>query len=196
MSVSTPKYLLFCTARRGEDRGQWRFVLRQSDGPDRLEASDWEAEVSLERLELLAVVRGLEALDQPAQVTLVTSSRYLTLGFSFGLAEWSACDWQWERYGEMVPVKHADLWQRIDQALAFHEVQCRTLRSDRASSPLATPHHAWLPSAARRETAPVSVEPEQPQAWNRVRERASAALSWLGRSRDADSRQPAWVGAG
>ena len=45
-----------------------------------LEAADDEAEATPERLELLAVVRGLEALDQPSRVTLVTGSRFLCWG--------------------------------------------------------------------------------------------------------------------
>ncbi|MFO0896057.1 MAG: RNase H family protein [Pirellulales bacterium] len=194
--VSPPKYLLFCTARRADDRGQWRFVLRQADGSERLEASDWEAEASLERLELLAVVRGLEALDQPAQVTLVTSSRYLALGFNFGLTEWSAAGWQWERFGEMVPVKHADLWQRVDQALAFHEVQCRTLRTDRGATPAPTPHYAWSPAQTGRAEPAVAEAAPAERPMGRMRDRAAAALSWLGKGRTAEHRQPSWVGAG
>src|SRR5690606_23293920 len=78
-----------------------------------------------ERLELLAVVRGLEALDGPARVTLVTKSRYVSRGLRFGMTEWRANDWQWERFGRVVPVKDHDLWQRIDRALLFHQVECQ-----------------------------------------------------------------------
>ena len=37
---------------------------------------------------------------------------------------------QWELFGEMVPVKNRDLWQRVDQALRFHKVHVRTWRFD------------------------------------------------------------------
>ena len=43
-----------------------------------------------------------------------------------GLPEWRANDWQWEHFGEMVPVKNRDLWQRVDRALGYHELKCRT----------------------------------------------------------------------
>lgn len=39
-------------------------------------------------------------------------------------------DWCWERFGQLVPVKHLDLWRRIDQALKFHQVECRKWRPD------------------------------------------------------------------
>jgi len=92
--------------------------------------ADQEPEVQGERLELLTVVRGLEALDQPSRVTLMTSSKYVREGIRYGLSEWQSNGWCWESFGEMVPVKNRDLWQRIDRAMRFHEVDCRTWRLD------------------------------------------------------------------
>ena len=95
-------------------------------------AEDREADVHGERLELLAVVRGLEALDQPSRVTLFTGSRYVSRGLTEGLENWRENDWQWERFGEWVPVRDRDLWKRVDRALKFHMVECRRWRFDRA----------------------------------------------------------------
>ena len=91
---------------------------------------------SRERLDLLAVVRGLEALDQPSRVTLVTASGYVHRGLRFGLPAWRQNGWQWERYGQMVPIKNRDLWQRVDRALEFHEVAFRCARIDPAHDDL------------------------------------------------------------
>jgi ribonuclease HI len=129
MSAHAPHYLLFSESRRrsaGAPASDWRFVLQSLDGTSRLEAADAEPELGCERLELLAVVRGLEALEQPSQVTLVTPSKYVARGLSYGLADWRENDWNWENHGQMVPIKNRDLWQRLDRALAFHQVQCRT----------------------------------------------------------------------
>ena len=131
MNSCTPKYLLF-SEPSGGPRGTWKFVLRSIHGSECLEASDDEPGVCGERLELLTVVRGLEALDQPSKVTLVTPSKYVREGIRYGLREWRSNGWRWEYYGEMVPVKNRDLWQRIDRALRFHEVDCRRWRFDRA----------------------------------------------------------------
>lgn len=113
--------------------GQWRFVLESLDGDVVLEATDDERDGDASRLELLAVVRGLEALDQPSRVTLLTPSRYVTHGIRYGLDEWRENDWQWERFGEMERIKNWDLWQRIDRAMSFHEVDCRVWRFDAAA---------------------------------------------------------------
>lgn len=139
MDVRNPEYVLFCESAGGTpgvaaSRDGWRFVLQSADGADRLEAADSEPDARGERLDLLAVVRGLEALDQPSHVTLVTTSRYVRHGLVYGLAEWRENDWRWDRFGEMAPVKNADLWRRVDQALAYHTIVCRTWRTESAAS--------------------------------------------------------------
>lgn len=123
--VAAPHYLLFSEASCSADSRSWRFVLQDVESRRRMVVSDEEALMCGERLELLAVVRGLEALDGPARVTLVTKSRYVSRGLRFGMTEWRANDWQWERFGRVVPVKDCDLWQRVDRALLFHQVQCQ-----------------------------------------------------------------------
>ena len=122
-------YLLFSEATAaGEEQGVWRFVLDGVGNQFRLSVSDVEAVACPERLELLAVVRGLEAIDQPSRVTLVTKSRYVSRGLRRGLAEWRANGWQWERFGRLAPVRDHDLWRRVDRALEFHVGDCRLWR--------------------------------------------------------------------
>src|SRR5215204_468482 len=125
MPVASPHYLLLAESRRRNQQGDWRFVLKTPDGKPQLEASDAEPATGEQRLELLAVVRGLEALDQPSRVTLLTRSTYISRGLNYGLEEWRENDWQWERHGQMVPVKDGDLWKRLDRALNFHRLECR-----------------------------------------------------------------------
>ena len=120
-------YLLFSEASRNLRTAQiWRFVLQNLATQRRFSAFDTEEGVSGERLELLAVVRGLEALEGPALVTLVTKSRYVSRGIKLGLDEWRASNWRWERFGKIVTVRDHDLWQRVDRALEFHQVECQT----------------------------------------------------------------------
>lgn len=135
MSIRRPHYLLFSECRIQDETesspvGHWRFVLETVDGEDRLEAADREFNLGSERLQLLSVIRGLEALDQPSRVTLITPSRYVTRGMRFGLHHWRHSNWCWEYDGEMRPIKNRDLWQRLDQTLQFHQVRCRWLRLD------------------------------------------------------------------
>lgn len=135
--ANVPHYLLFTDATDGRDTftdvacGQWCFLLESLGDAHEIEASDFEPNIERERLELLAVVRGLEALDQPSRVTLVTPSRYVNRGIRFGLDTWRESNWKWEAYGLLKPVKNYDLWQRIDRAMEIHQVVCRRWRLDR-----------------------------------------------------------------
>jgi ribonuclease HI len=157
MSVRPPHFLLHAEAsalpRAAQTGGSggWRFVLEPIGAGQRLEASDCEPDTCGERLELLALVRGLEALDQPSRVTLVTHSRYVRTGLAYGLDEWRTNGWCWEHFGEMSPVKNRDLWQRIDRALRYHDLECRMWRFDEAHGPTSRPRRctAGINPAAR-----------------------------------------------
>ncbi len=149
MSVPTPHWMLYSRTSEPDDHDigydgitafRWHFSLRSADGDVQVEAADEEPESDRERIELLAVVRGLESLDEPSRVTLVTSSPYVRRGFRFGLAEWKKNGWQWERFGRMAPVKHADLWRRVDRVMEYHQVECRELRFDPPLDDLSPPH--------------------------------------------------------
>jgi len=157
MTPNTPHFYLRSEALPAEDgpAARWRFVLTRGATGERFEASDDEPAAHGERLELLAAVLGLEALDQPSRVTLSTASRFVYLGVMQGVQRWRADGWQWERFGELVPVKHRDLWQRMALALDIHQVECR-LRG-RAALP-AIPATEQAKSAApvpRRKAGPV-----------------------------------------
>lgn len=140
--------------------GWWRFRVRAADGTEQFEAGDVEPDARGERLSLLTAVRALEALEGPSHVTLVGASRYVRQGITFGLPEWRENGWQWEYFGQMVPVRDRDLWQRLDRALRFHQVDCRVWRSD---GPHASPP-AWRAQAARQGMAP--------------RQRSRVAVAW------------------
>jgi ribonuclease HI len=137
--ATNPHFLLYSEAT-GSDCGapRWRFVLQSVGSDDQLAAGDVEPGVPAARLELLAVVRGLEAIDQPSRVTLVTRSRYVARGIRRELNHWRDRSWHWERFGTLVPIRDRDLWQRVDRALTFHKVECvRQPASCRALPPAA-----------------------------------------------------------
>jgi len=137
MATCKPHYLLFCDgcllpsgALHTEARGRWRFVLEDIVTGAKTEASDCEPSDHLDRVSLLAVTRGLEALEQPSRVTLITTSRYVARGLQYGLVEWRENDYCWEHFGSIQPIRNADLWRRVDVALKFHEVQCRWMSQE------------------------------------------------------------------
>ncbi len=121
-------HFLLCTEASRTECGapRWKFVLQSVDGDERLSAADSELESRPSRMELLAVVRGLEAIDRPSRVTLLTRSRYVYRGIRRQLNHWREHHWQWEHFGKLVPIRDQDLWRRVDRALEFHRVECCT----------------------------------------------------------------------
>jgi len=164
MVESKPHFLLFCSAHVSRHSaadtepigGTWHFVLERIDAEYRLEAADSERSLPRDRLSLLAVVRGLEALEQPSQVTLVTTSRYVSRGLRYGLNEWRESGYSWEHFGMQKPVRNADLWQRVDGALGYHAVGCRLLESAVADTELCVAAPAVQPELCEvaEQTAP------------------------------------------
>lgn len=125
----------------------WRFELENVATGEKFDATDKEANCAPDRAALVAVLRGLEALEQPSRVTLMTNSRYVFRGLRYGLTEWRENNFSWEHFGSVQPIRNADLWKRIDRTLGYHQVQCRWIpkanESARADdSVVATPANA------------------------------------------------------
>lgn len=107
--------------------GRWSFLLESADGAPSFFAEDWEDAADLARLQALALVRGLEALDRPSRVVLLNPPENLERGLTYGLPAWRFHDFQEDFDGELVPAPNADLWRRIDRALRFHKISARRL---------------------------------------------------------------------
>jgi hypothetical protein len=114
--------------------------LRPIDGSKAIEVADVEPGVWGERLDLLTVIRALESLDQPSRVALIGCSRYVRQGIEHGLEEWQDNAWRWEWFGQMIPVRDADLWQRMDRILKIHQVECGQRRFDGPHNSMPEPH--------------------------------------------------------
>lgn len=137
ITTTKPHYLLFCEGNAGpafgfpeDDASRWRFVLENVETGHKIEAWDYEEILHPDRISLMAVIRGLEALDQPSKVTLVTTNRYVARGLQYGLSEWRENDFCWEHFGSIQPIRNQDLWRRVDIALRYHEVTCRWMAYD------------------------------------------------------------------
>ena len=181
VSAREPHFVLFSEATAEHGQPRWRFVLQSVGSEDSFTAADCEPASRGNRLELLAVVRGLEALDGPSRVTLVTRSRYVARGICRGLQQWRERGWNWERFGKLVPIRDRDLWQRVDRALEFHQVQCVTWRFDAAPDLAAfgacgPAAEAASPEAASAEPALVIVP--RRAARQVIRSREDSALHW------------------
>jgi ribonuclease HI len=71
-------------------------------------------------MEMMAAISALEALKRPCRVDLHTDSQYLKDGITKWITNWKRNGW---RTADKKPVKNIDLWQRLDAALAQHELR-------------------------------------------------------------------------
>ncbi|MBI2970435.1 MAG: ribonuclease HI [Gammaproteobacteria bacterium] len=109
--------------RRNPGPGGWGVVLRYGD-LDR-ELSGAEPETTNNRMELLAAIKGLEALKRRCRVRLTTDSEYLKKGITIWLGDWKRRGW---RTAGRRPVKNVDLWQRLDGLVERHDVSWHWVR--------------------------------------------------------------------
>ncbi|MEQ9639203.1 MAG: ribonuclease HI [Alphaproteobacteria bacterium] len=72
------------------------------------------------RMELMAAIEALEALKRPSEVAIHTDSVYLRDGITKWIHNWKRNGW---RTAGKKPVKNVDLWERLDAALARHDIE-------------------------------------------------------------------------
>jgi len=77
------------------------------------------------RMELMAAIAALEALNRPSHADLYSDSRYLREGITRYIHVWKANGW---KTADKKPVKNIDLWQRLEAALAPHRIQFHWIR--------------------------------------------------------------------
>jgi ribonuclease HI len=84
-----------------------------------------EKDTTNNRMELMAAIAALESLSRPCQVRLTTDSQYVMKGITEWLTNWKKRGW---KTASKQPVKNVDLWQRLDKALAPHQVEWAWVR--------------------------------------------------------------------
>jgi ribonuclease HI len=105
--------------------GGWAFILRHPASGKEMERSGGEALTTNNRMELLAVIEGLQALKRPSRVELFTDSEYVRQGLSQWMPKWKANGWQRKigPKGKSGEVKNLELWQKLDELIARHELK-------------------------------------------------------------------------
>ena len=102
--------------------GGWAFILRHPASGKEREGSGAERETTNNRMEMLAVIRGLECLKRPTRVELISDSVYVGRGMSEWMPKWKANGWRRREGSRWAAVKNEDLWRRLDELLATHNV--------------------------------------------------------------------------
>ncbi len=131
MSAEAPLEILAytdgaCSGNPGP--GGWGVVLEARRGEEIVktrELSGAEAETTNNRMELMAAIAALEALERPSPVALVTDSSYLRDGITKWIHGWKRNGW---KTAAKKPVKNAELWRRLEAAAARHRVDWRWVK--------------------------------------------------------------------
>lgn len=98
--------------------GGWGVLLRYKGSEKTLYGA--EPETTNNRMELMAAIRALESLTRQCSVKLTTDSQYVQKGITEWLPNWKRRGW---KTAAKKPVKNADLWKRLDEAVAEHDVE-------------------------------------------------------------------------
>jgi ribonuclease HI len=102
--------------------GGWGALLIAREGDAVLkerELNGGETLTTNNRMELLAAISALEALERPSTITVVTDSAYVKNGIAGWIEGWKRNGW---KTADRKPVKKEDLWRRLDEARARHRV--------------------------------------------------------------------------
>jgi len=98
-------------------RGGWGVLLRYGDAEKELFGG--EQDTTNNRMELMAVIKGLEALNRASSVTVTTDSKYVKNGITEWIHNWKRNGW---KTAAKKPVKNEDLWRELDDMVAKHQV--------------------------------------------------------------------------
>jgi ribonuclease HI len=108
--------------------GGWAFILRHLSSGKEMEESGAERETTNNKMELSAVIYGLEKLKKRCQVELFTDSQYVGKGLSEWMPKWKANGWRRKEGKTFKPVANEELWKRLDALIAKHKVTFHHVR--------------------------------------------------------------------
>jgi ribonuclease HI len=103
--------------------GGWGAILRFGTVEKELNGS--EEHTTNNRMELMAAIMAIEAVKRPCEIHLHTDSEYLRQGITTWIHGWKKRGW---KTADKKLVKNQDLWERLDRAIATHNVKWHWVR--------------------------------------------------------------------
>lgn len=118
---TTPTVTLFtdgaCSGNPGV--GGWACILRHHATGKEKVLFGAEADTTNNRMELMAVIRGLQVLNRAVSVEVVSDSQYVLNGLKTWMRGWKKKGW---KLSSGKPVKNIDLWQELDTLSQKHQL--------------------------------------------------------------------------
>jgi ribonuclease HI len=103
--------------RGNPGKGGWGVLLRYGDAEKELYGG--EPLTTNNRMELTAVIKGLEALRKPCKVRITTDSKYVLNGITEWMPNWKRRNW---KTASKKPVQNLELWQQLDALANGHDI--------------------------------------------------------------------------
>ncbi|GFO71252.1 ribonuclease HI [Bathymodiolus japonicus methanotrophic gill symbiont] len=97
--------------------GGWGVWLKRGQSEKQLYGG--EQQTTNNRMELMAAIQALEALNRPCAVKLYSDSRYVLQGITEWMTNWKKRGW---KTAAKKPVKNEDLWRRLDSVMQKHQI--------------------------------------------------------------------------
>jgi ribonuclease HI len=97
--------------------GGWGATLAYNG--TRKELSGGEAETTNNRMELMGAIMALESIKRPCKVEMHVDSAYVKDGITKWIHGWKRNGW---KTADKKRVKNVELWQRLDKAIAAHNI--------------------------------------------------------------------------
>jgi ribonuclease HI len=108
--------------------GGWAYILKHPASGKVVEDSGGEAESTNNRMELQALIEGLEALNRRSEVEIITDSEYVAKGCQEWLPGWKSNNWRRREGKRLKPLKNEEHWRKLDELLAKHQVRFTVIR--------------------------------------------------------------------
>ncbi len=105
--------------------GGWAYILKHPASGSAREEAGAERETTNNRMELMAVIRGLGALKSSSFVDLYSDSQYVLNGLKEWMDSWKRRGW---KTADKKPVKNQDLWETLDELRHRHELRFHWIR--------------------------------------------------------------------
>ncbi|MEO1014956.1 MAG: ribonuclease HI [Pseudomonadota bacterium] len=103
--------------------GGWGVLIKAPTGERELSGGD--PQTTNNRMELIAAIEGLNAIERDAEIRIYTDSQYVKNGITSWIEGWKRNGW---RTSAKKPVKNQDLWRALDEAVGAHHVEWRWVK--------------------------------------------------------------------
>ncbi|HOJ62658.1 MAG TPA: ribonuclease HI [bacterium] len=123
-SDTAPEVILYTdgACRGNPGPGGWGFILIHVPTGKILEASGGHPHTTNNRMELQAVIEGLEKLKRPTRVHVVTDSAYVVRGINEWIKNWKRHNWKHKVPAGWETIKNVEYWKKLDAFCQTHQI--------------------------------------------------------------------------